>query len=226
MKCYKLVAIAWITVCFFNASSVVYADTVVVDEIGDQFANVGDYELIRGNDPISAPGQVTQILNMGNAGTSDMQSGSLTAGQLWQFFQSAGFSSIGRIYISLGINETGPVGTNFVNVNQMLIEIENPFGPGNIFTSDLDAGGDNTVQVFNYHQGTSDAEMVAQALLGFDFMSVFNAASPELVTLTANVSERTDGFEIFFVTVPEPSTATALLFGVGIFGFLRRRKRN
>ncbi len=203
-------------------------DLVIIDSPVAFTAPLPPLGGVFGNDPNSSPGQVAPILNMGNAGQPDSQSGSITAGELWTAFNNQGISSISFLNLSFALNETGPIGTNSVDVEDLRLRIEDPNSSSNITDVDLDEFMDNTIRVFNYAQGanTGEAQMIYN--LGYDFMTTFNAGSTDLITVDATVTNRSDGFDLFFfdtsgVVIPEPGSLLVLsACGLGLF--VRRRR--
>ncbi len=207
-----------------------HGDLVVIDQKTDSFANVGQFNAVFGNDPTSSPGQIVEILNMGNSNTLDSQSGSIQAGVLWTLFDSQMINSLNRMVLCFGVNESGTVGTNWVDIASLRLRIQDPNNLNNNLTDiDLDTPNDNTIRVFNYAQGANTAEAEFTINLGYDFMTVFNGSSTELINLDATVTNRSAGFEIFFFdaaanAIPEPA-ATPLLLLLGVSTFIRRRLR-
>lgn len=212
------------------APSLLSGDLLIIDDQFDSASPFGPLQFVRGNDPVSSPGQIVDILNMGNQNEPDSQSDTITAGDLWSAYDAGGISSISFLVVSMGINETGGVGSNSVDLEAFRLTIQDPNNNANDITDvDMDFGGDNTVRVFNFAQGQHTGEADLAVNLGFDFMSTFNAGSTELITLAVTVTNRSDGFEIFFfdsaAQIPEPAalTLTSLL---GLVFLARRRHRS
>lgn len=204
------------------------ADLIIIDELNDVATNVGQFNQVFGSDPNSSPGQVTEILNMGNQQQPDTQTGTIAAGSIWTVFNDGGISSLDRLILSMGINETGPVGSNSVDVESLRLRVEDPNNLGTFLLDvNIDTPSDNTVRVFNYAQGTNTAEALFAVNLPFDFMQTFSSASTSDVILDVTVTNRSNGFEIFFfdsaVNIPEPG-AFALLFTMAGVLTLRRRR--
>lgn len=197
---------------------------------------IGDFSAVGGALNASSPGQVLELLGGSLGGAADLhangsESGTNTVsmGSLWSTLNSGGVTSASRLVFGFGVNETGPIGSNWASMTDLTMSFARVGGGTDTFT----LGAPDFIQVYNIEQGTNSAEALIEVNLGFDFMAEYNAASSESFTVSANVDNTSDGFEIFFLSsaytadpigVPEPaSVVLALLAALGGAVLLRRR---
>lgn len=211
------------------------AYAVTVDEPTDSFTTgIGDFSEISGFEAASSPGQVLEILGGSGSTSADFAAGvTLNMGDLWDILDAGMVGSASILGFGFGINETGPTGSNSVDVTAITLSFELP--DTTVQTYDLNM--DPTVSVFNYNQGTNTAEAIFFVDLGFDFMSTYNTNSTEDFSAFMTLENTDDGFEILFLgsafaggppppnPMPEPGTLLVLTAGLfGIWGATRRRR--
>ena len=218
---------------------------------------LGDFYLVAPNAEGSSPGQVFDVLklqtNNFESATSPVApaSGFITMGHLWTTLNAGGLTDVQKLVFGLGINESGAVGTNWVDVLALTMNFN-----GTIF--DLDSGGDNNLIVWNDTQGqsTAEARIGVDFGAGFNFMTTYSASSTAPFAISSSINGTSDGFELYFLSsgftgaenpqcqvdceppcptppcgggggetpvVPEP--ASLLLFGTGLVAVAGLRQR-
>ena len=155
------------------------ADLIIVTGPTDVFGAIGDYTSVTGNNNVSSPGQVLEVLGGVIGGAAKLQnigseSGTHTInmGDLFQVLSDGGIVSTTALVFGFGLNETGATGTNWVDITALDMSFERARGGTDAFS--LDSGGDNTIRVFNYVQGQDLAEARIRVDLGFDFMAEYS----------------------------------------------------
>ena len=208
----------------------------------------GSYTTVTPTDARSAPGQVELEVLGGEGATSELHvQGDNTAsateggdrdtpmGDIWDFFDGIGATSVGTLFLAFGENEAGG-SSDFVIITYLDITFEVPAALVPTFGSSLEYSlGDDEVKVFNFGSGNALGEALFQIDLpdGFDFMSVYNTDSMEQFNIDATITWVSDSSEKFFFhsafppepppSVPEPGTM--LLVGTGLVclaGFRRK----
>ena len=86
-----------------------------------------------GNVAASSPGQVLEIL--GGASTPPLQTNgsesntnTITMGELWDILNAGGITATSRLCFGFALNETGPVGSNWVMITELDMSFERPGG--------------------------------------------------------------------------------------------------
>ncbi len=187
-------------------------------------------------------GAVNTILTIQSPGNSTFESGSVglnssgvevisgdakTGASQTQVrsISSLGLSQASDLRIVFNAVEPGNTSANSINLDDLVLNIYSP-GGSLLFTS-----GSFAAQSFaNTFTGTGQAGFVfgldttqaaqaqAQAFSGGSFGN-------NLIGLSATASMATGGPETFFVTaVPEPETYLMMLSGLGLLGFIARRR--
>jgi len=229
---------AWIRglalhVALLLAPGATLATTYVIDASEDIHIQVGGFASVRGDDQSSAPGQVLDLLGGPNAPPLQAKGNqTFEANENWISVQAirnaltaGGLSTVDRLVIALGVNESGPLGSNSVMVDELDIQLQKANGSFVSFALEPDA-----VEVYNYRQGQTTAEALFEIDLGFDFMAEYDANSTETLWISSSISQPSNGYEIYFLStgyteaaiiaagggaiVPEPSTGLLLAGGL------------
>ena len=108
------------------------------------------------------------------------ESRSLTAGELWRFFDAQGVDSLRQLTLSLDFDST--VGLSSAGISSLELTIENPSNLGDL-TKSL---GDNSLNIPGHDIAPYKPEANLEFELGYDFMQRFSADSTEKISL--NVS--------------------------------------
>lgn len=197
---------------------------------------IGSYFAVAGNGAESAPGQVHEVLGGSLSGGARLQNNgsetgvnTMSIGDLWSCLDAGGITSTSSLVFGIGINETGPVGSNWVDITALEMVFELPGGGTRTFSL-----GPDSITIYNFAQGTSTAEAKVQIDFGyFDFMTKYNAGSTEQFSISAIIDGTDDGGEIIFLsssftgtppdkpTIPEPASLVLLAAGSSLM--LRRR---
>lgn len=153
----------------FAATSI--ADEVIIDgKQGSQIA--GDFDCSK------CPSPSTSMLNL----LDGSESGSLTAGEVWQFFNAQGVDSLDRLTLCLDVESDGGLAT--VGIDSMELKIEDPSNFGSLLTNV--SLGDDWLRIPGYDIAAFKPEANLEIKLGYDFMQRFSADSTEKISL--NVS--------------------------------------
>jgi hypothetical protein len=208
------------------------SSAVTVTTATDYFdTGIGDYDFVSGSESVSSPGQVMEVLG-GSMGTlqsdgSESDSRSWDMSYLWNTLDSGGMTSGTKLVFGFGINETGMIGSNSVTIDSLNMTFNRASNPAETFSLGIDS-----ITVFNYEQGQDTAEARIAVDLGFDFMQEYNGVSTEQFTISSNISNTSDGYEIYFLSsaytmavVPEPISSTLFIVGAGTLGFRRFWKK-
>lgn len=152
----------------FAATSI--ADEVIID--GKQGSKIaGDFDCSK------CPSPSTSMLNL----LDGCESSSLTAGELWQFFDSQGVDSLDRLTLCLDVESSGLATSG---INSMELKIEDPSNLGSLLTNV--SLGDDWLTIPGYDIAPFKPEANLEIELGYDFMQRFSADSTEKISL--NVS--------------------------------------
>lgn len=224
------------------AASVANAAVVIEDGseayTADNGDAIGSYYAITGGVTPSAPGQVFEVLGP-TAGSKVHSKGTefgyntFDIGDLWSVLNGEGIISTSSLVFGVGINESGPAGTNPVTLTQLVMTFELPDGS----TQAFDLSGDE-VEIYNYNQGASTGEALVQVDFGnFDFMSQYDANSDEQFFIFAEFQNASGGFENIYLSgaasfappveptvfiIPEPATMALVGLGALLIGHRRR----
>ena len=223
-----LLAAAVLTAIAFAAP--VQADVTIVNGSEVFNAGIGDYHEVSGNMDDSAPGQIMDVLGGQSSPLHDSPTASETRsndmGDLWTTLDDGGLTTASILGFGFAINETGPTGSNTVVIDELDMWFERANDPDVHFSLN-----DDNITVTNYTQGQNTAEAIILVDLGFDFMAEYNEFSTEQFTISSDISNTSDGFELYFLSsafsggpvIPEP--ASLGLLGIGGLCLLRRKRR-
>ncbi len=221
--CFIAVFVLTTASCWLAGQS---AATVVVQDGTEQYTtNIGDYAEVAGNVAASSPGQVLEIL--GGPSTPPLQtngsesnSNTIAMGALWDVMNAGGITATSRLSFGFALNESGPVGSNWIMITELDMSFDRPGGGIDTFSLSPDS-----IQIYNYHQGQNTSEAIIALELGFDFMTEYSSASIEDFTIFSTIESTSDWFELYilssaFTEIPEPSLLLAL--GLGLLSLRRR----
>ncbi len=208
------------------------SSAVTVSTATDYFdTGIGNYDFISGSESVSSPGMVMDVLggSMGTLQTNGTESESRSSDMsyLWNTLNSGGITSTTKLVFGFGLNETGSPGSNSVTIDSLNMTFNRASNPAETFSLLSDS-----ITVYNYEQGQNTAEARIAVDLGFDFMQEYNGTSTEQFTISSNISNTSDGFEIYFLSsaytaavVPEPISSTLFIVGGAILGFRSFRNK-
>lgn len=113
------------------------------------------------------------------------KSGTISAGELWTFFNNQGNSSLTKITLCLDVDDV-EVGTD-ISLNSVELRIEDPNQKGKFLT---EVGfGDDSLLVSGYETASFKPEAKLEFELGYDFMKVFSSQSKENVFVNFDVND-------------------------------------
>lgn len=198
-------------------------------------------------------GAVNTVLTLQSPGNSSTETGSVglsatgtqvTSGDVMtgasqtqvRSLSTVGISSASQLRVVLNAAEPGNAADNGINLNNLVLNIFSPTG-SLLFTSGVFAPQSfsstlNGVGTAGFVFGLDAAQQAAATAAG-----AFSSTS-NVIGLSASLSAATGGPETFFVasstgggtvppvaSVPEPETYGMLLSGLGLLGFVARRRR-
>lgn len=163
-----------IAVLFIDATC---ADEIVLDSSVNTKVSVGDFDCSQCPTPTSA-------INL----LSGSDSGELTAGQLWQYFNSQGFESVDKLTLCVDVQQPSENSDEF-GLNSVELKIEDPMNAGGLLTNV--SLGQNSLVFPNYDISSYKPEAKLEFALGYDFMERFSANSQEKISVdvSSNASE-------------------------------------
>ena len=189
---------------FLATSSPLAADEIVVGEREQTAA--GDF------DCCDCPSQVSKSMAMLMADST----GTLSAGELWQFFSRQGISELNELTICLDL-EPGNQRQAF-GLTGVELRIEDPDQPGHWIT-DVSMGN-NSLVVPDYEISSFKPEARLRVALGYDFMNRFSASSKERFRLRYS-SDASEVMPVFSVegesALPQNRFSFSLLAGFVVF---------
>ena len=193
-----------------------HADTFNILNAASGPFGVGDFSV----SGVSSPaGETFEVLELKNTNSG---SASYSMGDLWGTLNAGGIVSAFTLGFGFDLNETGAPGSNYVDVQSLIMTFEVPSSP--IINFNL---GNNNVNVYNYTQGQKTYEALFQVNLPFDFMSKYDASSTEKFSISSTIGNTSDGPEIYMLSsiysVPIPSTVW--IFGAGLVGLIGIRRK-
>jgi hypothetical protein len=234
VKLLNLAAAALMSMAFAGQAQAL----VIIDEVMD-FYTVGDFE-VYGNDVASGTGQNYEVLKFkpqGNDTTGTASDGSsldtaphgdVSIADLWGHLDANGLTSATKLGFGFDVNQN----TDYVDVDALTITLYSGVNPFKVYSLT------DTVRVYDgiSGNGSSTAEARFIVNLDFDFMTAYNAGTPDDFKIMATLSSANSGFEEFFLssvfsggTVPPdasavPEPATMLMLGAGLLAGVVRRK--
>lgn len=146
------------------------ADDVVMDEKQGSKDNFSKFVCSK------CPRPSKTMLNLLNGGNS----GSVTAGELWKFFDSQGVTSLQRLTLQLDIETEGHSGSAVIH--SMEFQIEDPSNFGRPLTV-VSMHDDDILKIRDYDIASFKPEANLEIKLGYDFMERFSADSTEIISL-------------------------------------------
>lgn len=157
-------------------SSANYADEFLITGRPGSKISIGDFDCSKCATPSATM--------LGLFGDRE-KNGQLTAGELWQFFNSHGIDSVDRLTLCLDVQTDGR--SALFGINSMELKIEDPSSVGALLT---DASfKNNTLSIPGYDIAPFKPEAKLEVELGYDFMERFSADSTALVSLDVSGDE-------------------------------------
>ena len=156
------------------STTAVVGDEVVIDRKAPSKVSVGDFDCSK------CPNPAKNIFSL--IKDSD---GDLTAGQLWQFFDSQGVSSVEHLVLCLDVQATD--GSTEFGINSVDLTIEDPAQLGMLLTNV--SLGDNSLVFPNHDISSFKPEAKLEFALGYDFMERFSADSTAKISLDVSSRE-------------------------------------
>ncbi len=149
--------------------TVSFADEVVLDGRRDSKVTVGDFDCSK------CPRPANRMLSLFDGHDSS----SLTAGQLWRFYNSQGVNSLDRLTLCLDIESDGRLET--AGINSIELKIEDPSNFGKLLTDVSLKNNSLSIPIYDIVPFRPEANLEIE--LGYDFMQRFSAESKEKISL-------------------------------------------
>ncbi len=199
---------------------------------GSDFHNigVGEYNFVSGNDMASSPGQVLEVLGGTLKGDAKLRkdgnesgTNSIDMSFLYNTLASGGVTWATKLAFGFGLNETGSIGSNSITIDSLNMTFNRQSEPAKTFSL-----LNNSITILNYEQGQNMAEALISVDLGYDFMQEYDGSSTEQFMISSDISNTSDGFEIYFLSsnftiVSNPEPVSSMLFIVGGATLVLRR---
>ncbi|MFK7767137.1 MAG: hypothetical protein AB8B55_07935 [Mariniblastus sp.] len=173
----QVFSIVFLTLCVANFT---FGDEIVIDGVTE--CKIGDFQCSRFNN------QNAQTLALGNHGKT------LTAGEVWKFFDEQGFDSLSSLRLNLDVQ---PISDNEdFSLNSVQLKIQDPAESGHLLTN-VSLQGDS-LTLHGYETFSFKPEAQLEIELGYDFMTRFSADSQEQIEFVYSTSDETDSTKAVF----------------------------
>lgn len=146
-----------------------FADEIIISGQSGSKITIGDFDCSK----CPSPSRTTLNLWSGHDSTN------LTAGELWQFFDSQGIHSLDRLKLCLDVESNA--GLLNSGINSMELKIEDPSNLGSMLTN-VSLKGDS-LSIPGYDIAPFKPEAILEVALDYDFMKRFSADSTEKISL-------------------------------------------
>ena len=165
---------AFLSPTFVNADEI-----ILVDGVSQKNISLGDYSC---SPCFSKLASAYEFKSDADPNTIEM-----TAGELWQFFDSQGHQSVSTLTLFVDVDQLGL--TESLNLSKLNVQIQNPNGS---LATDTKLGS-NRLVVPGIETSGNRPEAELRFDLGYDFMEMFSPESTEIVrvSIDAPLSEAT-----------------------------------
>ena len=162
-------AVALVAACLCSLSA--HADEVIIVEgVSQKNVSLGDYSC---SPCFSKLASAYEFKSDADPSTIEM-----TAGELWQFFDSQGHQSVSTLTLFVDVDQLGL--TESLNLSKLNVQIQNPNGT---LATDTKLGS-NRLVVPGIETSGNRPEAELRFDLGYDFMEMFSPESTEIVRVS------------------------------------------